>query len=354
MFCKSATRGSAFCILQKQAFLKKIKQTAGLAQKKTSMAFLKKINAKAKAETNTGFGTNASSYGGRFVTKNGNANVRKTGIGLFESISWYHTMVNIPRWKFLLILVVFYFTMNCFFASLYYLIGVEHLKGVEMTTSIDKFGQAFFFSVQTFTTVGYGHISPDGFTTSTVAAVEALFGLLSFAIATGLFYGRFSKPKAHILFSENALIAPYREGTALMLRVTPYKNANLTEVEAKITLGLQLNEKDKLANKFYVLDMEMTKVNSLNLSWTLVHPITETSPLFGFTEADYKSTIGEMIVFIKAFDDMFSTTVVKRTSYVFDEVVFGAKFLPMFSRSEDDSKTLLHVDKLNAFERVDL
>lgn len=318
------------------------------------MAFLKKVNAKAKAETATGFGTNASSYGGRFVTKSGNANVRKTGIDFFDSISWYHTMVNIPRWKFLFILVVFYFTINCFFASLYYLIGVEHLKGAFMGSSMDRFGQAFFFSIQTFTTVGYGHISPDGFAASTIAAIEALFGLLSFAIATGLFYGRFSKPKAHVLFSENAIIAPYKDGTALMLRVTPYKNANLTEVEAKITLGLQLDEKEKVANKFYVLDLEMTKVNSLNLSWTLVHPITETSPLYGFTESDFKDTKGEMIVYIKAFDDMFSTTVVKRTSYVFDEVVYGARFVPMFSRSEDDSRTLLHIDKLNAFEKVTL
>jgi inward rectifier potassium channel len=318
------------------------------------MAFLKKINSKAKAEANSGFGSNASSYGGRFVTKSGNPNVRKTGIGFLDSISWYHTMLNIPRWKFMVIVVLFYFVVNCFFATLYYAIGVEHLKGVEMTTTMDKFGQAFFFSIQTFTTVGYGHISPNGFAASAIAAIEALFGLLSFAIATGLFYGRFSKPKAHILFSQNAIIAPFENGTALMMRITPYKNANLTDVEAKITLGFQVEENGKITNKFYTLDLEMAKVNSLNLSWTLVHPITETSPLFGFTAEDYKNNVGEIIVFIKAFDDMFSASVVKRSSYVFGEVVFGAKFIPMFSRSEDDSRTLLHIDKLNAFTRVEL
>lgn len=316
------------------------------------MQFLKKINSKAKSDANTGFGTNASSYGGRFITKNGNANVKKSGIGLFESISWYHTMLNIPRWKFLVIIVVFYFLVNFIFASLYYAVGVEHLNGMTATTALEKFGQAFFFSIQTFTTVGYGHISPSGFATSFVAAVEALFGLLSFAIATGLFYGRFSKPKAHIKFSENALIAPYKDGTALMLRLSPFKNTNLTDAEAKVTLGMKLDEKGVLTNKFYTLDLELSKINALNLSWTLVHPITENSPLYNLTKEDYANIQGEFLIFLKVFDDMFSTTVVKRASYSFDEVVFGAKFLPMFSRSDNQNKTILHIDKLNLYEKI--
>lgn len=318
----------------------------------SKMAFRKKINNKAKAESNTGFGTNASSYGGRYITKSGNANVRKTGIGFFEGISWYHTMLTIPRWKFFFIIIFFYFIVNCCFASLYYLIGVEHLKGIEATTKLDQFGQAFFFSIQTYTTVGYGHISPSGFVTSVLASIEALFGLLSFAIATGLFYGRFSQPRAHILFSENALIAPYKDGQALMIRLTPFKNTQLTDAEAKITLGIQLEENNTVSNKFYFLDLEMSFINSLNLSWTLVHPITESSPFFGFTENDFKTISGEIMVYLKAFDDMFSNTVVKRTSYTFEEVVYGAKFNPMFTQSKNDTKTNLEIDKLNSYSKV--
>lgn len=318
------------------------------------MVFRKKINSKAKAVKNTGFGTNASSYGGRFITKSGNANVRKTGIAFLDSISWYHTMLTIPRWKFFFIIFAFYFLVNFVFATIYFLIGVEHLNGINAVKSLDQFGQTFFFSIQTYTTVGYGHISPTGFLTSFVASIEALFGLLSFAIATGLFYGRFSQPRAHLVFSENAIIAPFQEGTALMLRISPFKNTNLTEAEARVTMGLHLEEDGKMVNKFYTLDLELDKVGSLTLSWTLVHPITENSPLYQMNENDLKNTIGEIIVFVKVFDDMYSTTVVKRSSYTFDEVVYGAKFLPMFTRSQDNNKTMLHIDKLNLFERVDL
>ena len=263
-------------------------------------------------------------------------------------------MLTIPRWKFFFIILSFYFLVNLVFATIYYLIGSEHLNGIVADNAIDRFGQTFFFSIQTYTTVGYGHISPSGFLTSFVASVEALFGLLSFAIATGLFYGRFSKPNAHILFSENAVVAPFQGGTALMLRLSPYKNTNLSDAEARMTLGIHVEEDGKLVNKFYQLDLELDKVNALTLSWTLVHPITEKSPFYQLNEADFKNTIGEIIVYVKVFDDMYSSTVVKRTSYTFDEVVYGAKFLPMFTKSTDENKTLLQIDKLNLFEKVNL
>jgi inward rectifier potassium channel len=318
------------------------------------MAFLKKINAKAKADANTGFGTNSSSYGGRFITKDGDANVKKEGIGFIESISWYHAMLVIPRWKFMLIIFVFYLLVNLFFASIYCIIGVEYLNGISADNPIDKFGQAFFFSAQTYTTVGYGHISPTGFWASFVASVEALFGLLSFAIATGLFYGRFSKPRAFVRFSENAIIAPYRDMNALMLRMTPYKNTNLTDAEARMTLGMRIDENGVMVNKFYSLDLELQRINALTLSWTLVHPITEESPLYNLSKEDFERNHGELVVYVKVFDDMFSASVVKRTSYTFEEIVYGAKFIPMYSRSNDDRHTILFIDKLNAFEGVEL
>lgn len=310
---------------------------------------------KGEAQQNTGFGTNANNYGGRFINKDGTANVEKRGMFFWTRISWYHTMIDMPRWRFLSILILFYIGMNLIFALLYYAIGIEHLNGIDAAgTDWGKFGQAYFFSAQTFTTVGYGHISPVGFLASALSAAEALIGLLSFAIATGLFFGRFSKPTAFLKFSHNALIAPYREGTALMIRVTPFKNTNLTDAQAKMTLGMSIQENGVLTNKFFALDLELEKINVLTLSWTIVHPITENSPLYQYVQDDFQAINGELIVMVTAFDDMFSNTVAIRTSYTFDEVVYGAKFEPMYTRSTDNSKTILNLDMLNVYKSVSL
>lgn len=319
------------------------------------MALLKNINIKSESDKNTGFGTNASSYGGRFINKNGTVNIEKRGMNFLRRISWYHTMIDMPLWEFLSVLLLFYIGINFLFALVYYGIGIEHLNGIDSIGSQwAQFGQAYFFSAQTFTTVGYGHISPSGFMASLVAAVEALIGLLSFAIATGLFFGRFSRPTAFLKFSHNALIAPYGEITGLMIRTTPFKNTNFTDAEAKLTLRMHIEENGTIINKFYSLELELEQINALTLSWTLVHPITENSPLYNFTKEDFSNINGEILVFIKTFDTMFSNTVAIRTSYTFEEVVYGAKFKPMYSRSTDNSKTILNLDKLNAFDSVSL
>jgi inward rectifier potassium channel len=318
------------------------------------MALLRKINTKAKTESDTGFGVNAADYGGRFINKDGQANVTRRGIPFLERISWFHTMLAMPRWKFLALIFLFYGAVNLVFAVIYCIIGVEHLGGMVTTSAWEQFGEAYFFSAQTFTTVGYGRINPVGFMASTVAALEALLGLLSFALVTGLLYGRFSKPKAFLRFSEKAIFAPYKDGIALMLRMAPFKNTNLSDAEAKLTLGMAVEENGKMANRFFPLELELSKVNALTLSWTIVHPINESSPLYKLSPADFATLRGEVLVFIRAFDDMFSNTVVARTSYTFGEMVVGAKFIPMYHSNQDSNHTVLDFTKLSAYNTVDI
>lgn len=230
---------------------------------------------------NTGFGPNSGVEGGRLINPDGSTNLRKRGIPIWERISIYHTMLQMKRSYFFLTIIVFYTTINLFFAFLYLFTGVQHLSGASGSQAFtDKFLEAFFFSSQTITTVGYGRVSPEGMVTNIIASTESLTGILSFALVTGLIYGRFSRPRAYLIFSPNILIAPFKEGKALMFRIATYKNNHLTDVEANITLALHVKENGKTVTRFYPLGLELAKINSLALSWTLVHHINEDSPLF--------------------------------------------------------------------------
>jgi inward rectifier potassium channel len=317
------------------------------------MAILKRLR-NLKSEINTGFGTNSSSTGGRFINKDGRPNVIKKGVGLLDRYSWYHTMLGLKAGKFLLLIFIIYISINLVFAGIYYMIGIHHLAGVHSGSPWKNFTEVFFFSAQTFTTVGYGRISPVGFAASSVSTFEAFLGLLSFAIATGLFYGRFSRPQAFVRFSNNALIAPFRDGTALMFRLSPYKNNALSEVEVKLTLAITNEDNGKLTDKFFDLPLEFSKINGLALSWTIVHPIDDKSPFYGLSKEDIANTDMEIMVFLKAFDQVFSNNVITRTSYVSSEIVWGAKFKMMYHPSEDKNKTILDVSKLNEYEKMPL
>lgn len=314
-----------------------------------------KRNTNVQSDMTTGFGTSSENSAGRFYNRRtGRANVVRKGVSILDRYSWYHTMLALPRLKFLVLIFSIYIFVNLIFAGIYYLIGINHLAGVHQGTPLKNFSEVFFFSTQTFTTVGYGRISPTGILTSAVATLEAFLGLLSFAIATGLFYGRFSRPQAFLKFSHNILISPYKDDIALMFRMSPYKNNILSEAEVKLTAAVQIEENGKRMNRFYPLDLEISKVNALPLSWTVVHPINERSPLVNLNQDDIKRMNFEILVFVKAFDEVFSNTVMTRTSYTADEIVWGARFRIMYYPNEDKTKTILDLDLLNEYDKIDL
>ena len=300
---------------------------------------------------NSGFGSRAS---GRFINKDGLPNVRRRGVNVFNRLSWYHTMLNLSSFRFITYLVVMYIFINLIFACIYYLIGVEHLTGINKSNPLDEFIDVFFFSSQTFTTVGYGRIAPIGFLASLVATFEAFLGLLTFAIATGLFYGRFSRPRAYLRFSDIALIAPFQDVTALMFRLAPYKNNALTDADVTLSTAIEINEEGTTKSNFYRLETQLSKINTLSLNWTVVHKIDENSPFAGFSAEDFANTNIEIIVHVRAFDEVFSNTVVQRSSYVSREIIYGAKFLPMYYPDKEKDSTVLDLDKINEYQKVDL
>jgi inward rectifier potassium channel len=311
--------------------------------------FRKKI--KQENAENSGFGSRAS---GRFINKDGLPNVRRRGVNVFNRLSWYHTMLNLSSFRFITYLVMMYILINLVFACIYYLIGVEHLTGIDKSNPLDEFIDVFFFSSQTFTTVGYGRIAPIGFLASLVATFEAFLGLLTFAIATGLFYGRFSRPRAYLRFSDIAVIAPFQDVTALMFRLAPYKNNALTDADVTLSTAIEINEEGTTKSNFYRLETQLSKINTLSLNWTIVHKIDENSPFAGFTADDFKNTNIEIIVHVRAFDEVFSNTVVQRASYVSREIIYGAKFLSMYYPDEEKDSTVLDLDKINEYQKAEL
>jgi inward rectifier potassium channel len=313
----------------------------------------KKILSTLKSNPDTGFAVRADTQGGRFINKDGSYNVKKRGTAFYERISFFYKMLTMPVVKFTLVLIAFFISINLIFTTVYVLLDRSEFTGVLPGNSVHYFFELYFFSVQTFTTVGYGRINPDGYIAGALASIEALTGLSSFALITGILYGRFSRPRAYLRFSKHALIAPYGDITGLMFRFVSYKeNHNLTNVEVTVTFGI--TEIDGTAQfKFYQLPLERNRVDSLPMNWTVVHPINEDSPLYDFTEEDLKASDAEVYVLVRGFDDIFSNTVLQRTSYRFDEIIFNAKFERMYYENEDNTTTIVEINKLHDYKKID-
>lgn len=306
------------------------------------------------SNNDTGFGNNANNYGGRFINKDGSFNLKKEGLSVWHRVSIFHTMLNMPRWKFAAAILIFYFAANLLYASIYWIIGIEQFTGIRDGNLLQRFKELYFFSTETFTTVGYGRVNPVGDAANFVASIEAMTGFLSFAIATGLIYGRFAKPKAYLAFSDLMLVSPYHDGKGLMFRFISYKqNHNLTNVEVRVNLSLLEQENGKLSYAFYDLPLERSRVDSLPMNFTVVHPLDEKSPLQNFTREDMKAADVEIYVLVRAFDDVYSATVLQRTSYTYDEIKFNAKFVQMYRESEDKRTTILEMHKLNTFYEIE-
>jgi inward rectifier potassium channel len=287
----------------------------------------------------------------RIINPSGQFNVRRRGT-TWRDIHPYLFMIN-ASWPVFSVLIFGGFVVaNAVFAWIYLKIGVEHLQGADTHTALSRFLSAFFFSAQTFTTVGYGRISPDGILTSLVASLQALLGLMALAIGTGLLFGRFSRPAARLAFSKQMVVAPYQSATSLQFRVANRRSNNLMEVEARVMMSTVEPSEQGLLRKYKYLTLERDLVQFLPLTWTIVHPIDQESPLWGKGAEYLVQQQVEFLITIKAFDDTFFQTVHVRHSYRFEEVVWGARFVPAFE-PDAQGEMVLDLGKLSEIVPVD-
>lgn len=271
----------------------------------------------------------------RQINKDGSFNVLKLGIPPLKRINVYKHLLTMPWRKFNVWVLLVYIGVNLIFTCIYALIGFEHLTGLMGNDFATKFWDTFFFSAQTLTTVGYGRINPIGFGTSTVAMLESMVGLLGFALATGLLYGRFSRPNARIIFSEKSIVAPYKNFSGWMFRIANERDNQLIDLEVQVILSRVIRRDGRDIREYLGLELERDKVNFFPTSWTIVHPITHKSPMFDMDEAAFKAGKPEFLIIVKGYDDIFATQVHTRMSYTWEEVFWNEKFTDIHGFSEE-------------------
>jgi inward rectifier potassium channel len=305
-----------------------------------------------------GFGSISTSNDQRMLNKDGSANVIRLGEPKFSVINLYHALVSMPWWKFNIYVLAIYLFGNLFFALIYYTVDPNGLGGMTYHSEYEKFLEIFFFSAQSLTTVGYGRLNPVSLFDSTVAAIESMVGLLGFALATGLLYGRFSRATAKLIYSDNIIVAPYKHvrfpeaNSALMFRILNARKNQLIEIEAQIMFAYNEEVNGAIVRKFQQLKLETEKINLLAMSWTIVHPIVPESPMYGLTEEDIESVGAEFIINIKAIDDTYVQQVYTRSSYTWKELIWGVKFESVISKNEQ-GVTTIDVNKISSYKTAE-
>lgn len=289
----------------------------------------------------------------RLLNRDGTFNVRREGLPFFQSLSAYHYVLTIPWRTFLGFVIGGYLVVNAIFALLYVACGSDALTGFPVMGRAERFVTAFFFSVHTLATIGYGTIAPTNLAANAVVVVEALIGLLGFALVAGIAFARFSRPTVQIIFSEHAIIAPYRGITAFMFRLVNQRSNEIVGLEAKLMLTRRKRGVDG-EREFIPLKLERDGVVFFPLTWTVVHPIDEKSPLRGVSAADLIASEAEFLILLNGFDETFSQTVHTRSSYRAEEVVWGARFGSIFNPPRADGTLSVNVRKLHDIEPVPL
>ncbi|MEO7538539.1 MAG: transporter [Pyrinomonadaceae bacterium] len=315
---------------------------------------LESANIAEQAERDLGFGSVVAGQSRqRLLNPDGTFNVERTGLPIFSSLNLFHTALTMSWTMFLLLVLLLYFLSNIVFGLLYASFGPESLVDTTTDPMTNLFVRGFFFSVQTFATIGYGTIHPAGIMPNLLVTIESYYSLLINALITGLVFARFARPTAKIIFSDVAVIAPYRNMEGLMFRLVNGRSSQLIEVSIKVLFARFINENGRTVRRFDFLDLERPNVTFLPLALTVVHPITDSSPLKGLTQDDLTQTDGELLILITATDETFAQVVHTRSSYKPEEIRCGHKFVSIYNEVADGEPISINIRKLSEIERVE-
>jgi inward rectifier potassium channel len=303
-----------------------------------------------KEAQDPGLGTSFKQAVPRMMNEDGSFNIiRKGTVSNYKDI--YKFLVDLSTLRFTIFLILAFLALNLLFTSIYVLIGTHQLSGLQPQQH--PFLGAFYFSAQTFTTVGYGAIAPKGNGASIVAAIEAFVGLIAFSIATGLIYGRFSKPSAKIAFTHNVIITPHKGKQAMMFKMVNLRKSVLLNTKVTVMLSLTKANSDATAYErhYYTLPLEIDFTRFFPLTWTLVHLIDEDSPLWNLNLKDIQEKDAEVLIIVEAFDETFSQMVLQKHSYAEHQWKDQVKFKRNF-KVEGEGKIILNIDELNELESI--
>jgi inward rectifier potassium channel len=255
----------------------------------------------------------------------------------------YHSLVTAP-WPILICVIAAAFAVaNLIFALGYYLDG-----GIE-NARLHNFADMFFFSVQTMATIGYGKLVPISMFANILVSIEALTGLVGLALMTGLVFAKFSLPTARVRFSRYVVIGPRDGANSLMIRMANQRANRILEAHIHVVLARQevTAEGDEIRRLY---DLQPTRDHSamFALSWTAVHQITQSSPLFGATRESMAGSAPEIIVSITGLDETFSQTIHARHTYELDDIAWNARFADVLVLHPDGSRSVdyTHFDEV--------
>lgn len=288
----------------------------------------------------------------RFINRDGSFNVERTGLTVITSLNLYHTVLSMPWSTFLALVLLLYFLSNVIFGSMYALTGPQALVDTSGAPFANLFLTGFFFSVQTFATIGYGTIHPVGVIPNLLVTIESYYSLLANALITGVVFARFARPTARIRFSDVAVVAPYNDITAFMFRVVNGRKNQLIEVKAQVILSRFVEDAGRRVRRFFLLELERRSVTFFPLTWTVVHPIDNDSPMHGMTETELRESEAEFLILLSAMDETFAAQVHQRSSYKPAEIRWGYKFVSIYNKMEPGEPISIDIRRLSKVEHV--